>query len=484
MTFPGLASWIQRRAERTPDRIALGTPVGAISYDEFARRARSFGRRLLELEVRPGDRIAYHGPNHPAALYSLFGARAVGAVWVPLLPGRTAEEEAHVLRDSGARLLVTADPEIGPAADIASVSPEGLEASDPETALPVVPTEPGELALLGYTSGTTGPPKGVMLTEANILWNAVQMVPVLPVSAADVTLGAAPFTRIGGLGVTVLPTLFVGGTVVIPADTYGPTVLDMIEREGVTVVFANSDLLDRMACAPGWPEADLSRIRAAVVGGGLVPLSLLRTYLDRGVPLRHGYGLTEAAPAVSVLETGEVTERPVSVGKPLPFVDVRAVRPDDGSVCAPNEVGAWQIRGPNVFAGYWGLPSPFDPDGWFDTGDIGSIDDEGYLTFVDRASSIIATGGSFVYPSRIESELFDVRGVSDVAVVEVDGAVVAAVVPDEGDETVVDVARRRLRASIADAQPTDVRAVTEIPRNAAGKVRRDALRELLRGASA
>ena len=480
MTFPGLASWITRRAVRAPERIALRTPVGAVTYRVFDARARSFARRLVEEGVGAGDRIAYHGPNDPAALYSLFGARMAGAVWVPVLPTRPSEEIRHVLRDSGATVLVTADPAVASSPGIAVVSPEELDEHEADTWAPAAPVAPGDLALLGYTSGTTGPPKGVMLTEANVLWNAVQMVPALPLSAADVTLGAAPFTRIGGIGVTVLPTLFVGGAVALPADTHGTTLLDTIARERVTVVFANPDLLDRIACAPGWLDADLSRIRAAVVGGGLVPPSLLQTYLDRGVPLRHGYGLTEAAPVVSILEADEVAEHPASVGKPLPFVDVRAVRPD-GSMCGPREVGAWQIRGPNVFAGYWGHPSPFTDDGWFPTGDVGAIDEQGFLTFVDRASSVIATGDAFVYPSRIESGLFDVRGVSDVAVVDVDGAVVAAVVPEaEGADATLEAVLAGLRAHAAGAYRTSVCVVGAIPRNAAGKVRRDALRDLVR----
>jgi fatty-acyl-CoA synthase len=296
-------------------------------------------------------------------------------------------------------------------------------------------------------------------------------------TSEDIALGAAPFTRMGGVGVTVLPTLFAGGAVVIPPGAGGAEVLATIEAERVTVLFANPDLLERMRRAPEWADADLSSIRTGIVGGGLVPSALLRAYLDRGVPLRHGYGLTEAAPVVSLLDDDDVLERPLSVGRPLAFVDVRAVRPD-GSRCAAGEVGEWEIRGPNVFRGYRGLPSPFDPEGWFRTGDLGSIDADGYLTFADRASSVIRVAGAEVFPSALEDTLYGATGIEDAAVVELDGSVVIAVVPSTDGALDVDGLCARVRPHVPDVR-IEVREVASIPRNAADKVRRDRLRAML-----
>jgi fatty-acyl-CoA synthase len=262
----------------------------------------------------------------------------------------------------------------------------------------------------------------------------------------------------------------------VPPTADGATVLDTIERARVTVVFANPDLLQDMVRAPGWDRADLSSVRTGVVGGGLVPEPLLRTYLDRGVPLLHGYGLTEAAPIVSLLGEREAATRAGSVGRPLPFVEVRSVR-SDGSICEPGEVGEWWIRGPNVSAGYWRRAPVRDEDGWFPTGDVGVIDADGYLTFIDRASSVMLVGDVAVYPATIERALYGAPGVVDVAAVDVDGRIVVGVVADEA----IDMYELLpvVSAAVAPQAPHEVRVVAEIPRNAAGKVRRDALRQLL-----
>jgi len=297
------------------------------------------------------------------------------------------------------------------------------------------------------------------------------------IGPTDVTLAAAPFTRMGGLGVTVLPTLFAGGTVVGPPSADGPAVLDTIERSRVTVVFANPDLLQEMMRAPGWEDADLSSVRTGVVGGGLAPEALIRAFLDRGVPLLHGYGLTEAAPIVSLLPAQDAATRTGSVGRPMPFVEVRSVR-SDGSICGPGEVGEWWIRGPNVSAGYWRRAPVRDADGWFPTGDIGVIDADGYLTFIDRASSVMRVGDVAVYPATIERALYGAPGLVDVAAVDVDGCIVVGVVADAAIDP--DDLLPVVSASVAPHDvPHEVRLLTEIPRNAAGKVRRDALRELL-----
>lgn len=480
MGAPGLGTWIERRARRAPGDAALIIAGTTLTYVELARRIRSFAAVLIARGIVPGDRVAYHGVNHPAALTSVFAATAIGAIWVPIHAARREDEVLMILRDAEPRLLVRVEPDTHPDAGVDEVDGDDLVA-DGDDAPPLRDRDPGgdDLVILAYTSGTTGPPKGVMLSETNILWNCVQMMAACGIGSSDVALAAAPFTRIGGLGVTVLPTLFAGGAVVLPPAGDGSSVLATIERDRVSVVFANPDLLDAMVRAPGWAGADLSSIRTGIVGGGLVPEALLRTYLDRGVLLRHGYGLTEAGPVVSVLDDRDAADRSATVGRPLPFVDVRAVRPD-GSVCDPGEFGEWQIRGPNVCAGYRGLPSVHDEDGWFPTGDLGSIDADGYLTFLDRASSALRIGDATVYPATVEALLYAAPGVADAAVAEVGGRLIAAIVPEPG----TDVDGMAVLASLSDSLPaasvpSEVRTVAEIPRNAAAKVRRDELRDIL-----
>jgi fatty-acyl-CoA synthase len=479
MRFPGLGSWIERRAAFSPDDVALVVGGSSLTYRELEVRVHRTATTLRRRGIEPGDRVAYHGVNRPAALTSLFASAAIGAVWVPIHPARPEDEVRWVLEDSGASLLVRGSPRSHPRIEVPEIDEDELEAFDDEPLDPYEAT-PDDLAILGYTSGTTGPPKGAMLTHENVLWSAVQMLAVGGFSRSDVTLAAAPFTRMGGLGVTVLPTLFAGGSIVVPGDVDGPAVLEAIERKAVTVVFANPDLLERIVEAPRWEAADLSSIRTGVVGGAIVPEALLRAYLDRGVTLRHGYGLTEAAPVVSLLDEREAMTRVTSVGRPLPFVEVRAVRPD-GSPCDPDEVGGWLIRGPNVCAGYWRHAPLRDPDGWFPTGDVGSIGPDGHLTFVDRASSAMTIGDGVVYPATIERALYGVPGVSQAAAVEIDGRIVVAVMPTGVGPFDPDDLMASLRTSLGPREmPSLIRPVTSIPRNAAGKILRDELRRSLR----
>jgi fatty-acyl-CoA synthase len=478
MGFPGLGIWIERRAARAPSDTALVTEHGTRSYVELAQEIRAIAGWLQGNGIGVGDRVAFHGRNHPAALVSLFATTAIGAVWVPIHPARPEDEVRSVLEDSGARLLIRASPTTHPKVEVTEIDEAefGRHLAQAK-ALPTLEPEPDDLAILAYTSGTTGPPKGVMLSHANLLWNVIQMIAECAFAPSDVTLAAAPFTRMGGLSVTVLPTLFVGGAVVVPPGSEGAEVVSTIERARVTVVFANPDLLQGMVRAPGWDDADLSSVRIGVVGGGLVPEALLRVYLDRGVKLLHGYGLTEAGPIVSLLDEREAATRAGSVGKPLPFVEVRAVR-SDGSVCEPGEVGEWQVRGPNVSAGYWRRDSIRDADGWFPTGDVGSIDADGYLSFVDRASSVMRVGGASAYPATIERALYGAPGLSDVAAVDVDARIVVGIVSefDVDPNDLLD----RLRGTLAPHDvPYEIRRVSEIPRNAAGKVRRAELRKIL-----
>ncbi len=481
MGFPGLGSWIERRAARSPGIVALVAEHGTSTYSDLAQEIRAFASLLQRNGIGIGDRVAFHGQNHPSALVSLFATTAIGGVWVPIHPARPEDEVRAVLEDSEARLVIRASPATHPDVGVPEFEAAGIDghaARGRAEALPSWEPTPGDLAILAYTSGTTGPPKGVMLSHANLLWNVIQMVAECAIAPTDVTLAAAPFTRIGGLGVTVLPTLFAGGAVVVPPTADGVAVLSTIERARVTVLFANPDLLEDMVRAPRWGEADLSSVRIGVVGGGLVPEPLLRVYLERGVMLLHGYGLTEAGPVVSLLDEREATTRTWSVGRPLPFVEVRARRPD-GSTCDPGEVGEWWIRGPNVAAGYWRRDPVRDADGWFPTGDMGVIDGDGYLTFIDRASSVMRIGEFAAYPETIERALYGTPGISDAGAVDVDGRIVLGIVAEaeiDADDLLLD-----LRSALAPHEvPHEVHRVDEIPRNAAGKVRREALRMLLR----
>ena len=215
MGFAGLGTWIERRAARSPASAALVTEDAARSYADLAREIGAATTMLRQRGIGIGDRVAFHGGNHPFALVSLFATTAIGAVWVPIHPARPEDEVRFVLEDSGARLLIRASPATHPDAAIPEYEAAAFDANVTSAAFPTWEAASDDLAILAYTSGTTGPPKGVILSHGNVLWDVIQMVSECAIGPADVTLAAAPFTRMGGLGVTVLPTLFAGGSVVV-----------------------------------------------------------------------------------------------------------------------------------------------------------------------------------------------------------------------------------------------------------------------------
>jgi fatty-acyl-CoA synthase len=343
---------------------------------------------------------------------------------------------------------------------------------------------PGDVCLMPHTSGTTGPPKGVMLTHANVTWNAINMLSVADLRGDDVTIALAPLFRTGGMGVNVLPMLFKGGTVVVPVATTPDDVLDAIERDRLTVGFGNPDLLDALTLSPRWTSADLSSVRFIITGGAPVPERLIRTYDDRGVTFLQGYGLSEASPVVSVLDAASAARKSGSAGRPLLFVDVRVVRPD-GSECEKRETGELLVKGPNVMAGYWNRPDAtreaIDELGWLHTGDAARIDEEGFVWIVDRIEHAFTHDGHVVYPGDVERCIGEHPAVRDVAVVGVDGSGRAFVVLHNGSDAretdIIGYCTTRLDPR---AVPASVAFVDALPHTSVGKLDRAALIERAR----
>lgn len=479
----GIGSWIVRRAATAPDDVAIVFGRVRRTYAETATRIDHLARVLQDRGVRHGDRVAYQGPNHPVALESLFAAATLGAVWVPVLPGRDPADVRFILEDSGSRLLVRGDVDdpMPPGPRVTTVEIERALADDAGGPVPAdAHVSLADLAVLGYTSGTTGRPKGTMLTHANLTWNVINLLSVCPIGARDRALALAPFTRLGGLGVTVFETLFTGGTVVIPDDRQPAALLETIQGERVTLLFANPEVLARLVGEPTWPAADLSSVRVAIVGGNVVPEPLLRVYLDRGVPLRHGYGLTEAAPAVTLLDERDARRKFGSVGQPIGLMDV-AIEGPDGRELPAGAVGEILVRGPNVTAGYWNRPEATAAasrgNGWWRTGDAGWLDEGGYLYVADRMREGFLVGGERVFPAQIERLLYGHPDVEDAAATGAADGIVLFVVP----RATAPADAARLAARMREALPTTlaprhVHIVDRIPRNAAGKILREELR--------
>ncbi|MFH8346503.1 long-chain fatty acid--CoA ligase [Streptomyces sp. NPDC018045] len=440
----GIGAWAARRARRTPHRTALVHDDGRrLSYAGLYEHATHIAHALRQHGVRKGDRVGFLGPNRPEFLTSLFAAGLLGAVFVPFSVRLTAPELTYQLTDCGARVLLRCGPSPGAPADVGGVpvveptplreprpadhaTPSAGPADEPLAAdEPVAADDP---CLILYTSGTTGHPKGAVLTHANLTWNAVNVLIDEDLTADEVALVAAPLHHAAALGMQALPVLLKGGTCVLMETFDAGAALDAVERHRVTSLFGVPTMYRRIAAHPRWPHADLSSLRTLVCGGAPVPEDLPAVYEQRGITLRQGYGLTEAAPGVLLTHPGHTGGGPGFAGVPHLFTDVRVVPPDAGGptgtgpASGPGETGELLVRGPHVMTGYWNRPRESAAalsDGWLRTGDAARIDADGGVTIIDRIKEVIISGGENIYPAEVEHALLAHPGVAECAVIPV-----------------------------------------------------------------
>jgi fatty-acyl-CoA synthase len=486
----GVGSWTARRARMSPDKVAVRYEDREWTYRDLHERATRLAHALAGLGVGHGDRVAYLGPNHPTFLETLFATGMLGGAFVPLNWRLAAPELAYVVADSGAGVLIHAPVQAEAVArlPVRTVAVgdqyERLLAAAP--AQPIdEPVDPDETCMILYTSGTTGRPKGAMLTHANITWNSFNLLLDVDLSADEVTLVIAPMFHVAALNQTALPTLLKGGTLIlVPAFDPGQA-LALIARHRVTYLFGVPTMFLAMCRAPGWATADLSSVRSAICGGAPVPAAAIAPYQERGVTFMQGYGLTEAAPGVLFLRRDQSVRKAGSAGTPAFFTDVRLVRPD-GTDAAAGEPGEILVQGPNVMAGYWRRPEDTEavrsPDGWLRTGDVGVADAEGYISIRDRTRDLIISGGENIYPAEVEDALHQHPAVAECAVIGVPderwGEVGRAVVVlREGSRVEPEELLAFLDGRIARYKaPKSVVFTDTLPRTASGKVVKRELR--------
>ncbi len=493
----GLANWFCERALRTPERRALHFEGRDWTYGEMQREIEDCAGRLVALGIKAGDRVAFLGLNQPMFLFAMFGSARLGATFVPLNFRLTGPELAFMIEDCQASVLIVDDahraviePQIPRLASLRAVlaaerETQWIDGAPPPTEQ--VRAQEDDVALIMYTSGTTGRPKGAMLTHGNIWWNNASAMLTLDTLADDVTLTPAPIFHIGGLNVTTLAAFQKGALVVLHRSFDPGRALADIAAHKVTTMFGVPAMFLFMAQHPSFAETDLSSVRVLVVGGAPCPLPVLKIYLARGVSMQQGYGLTETSPMVSFLAPEYALTKVGSSGQAPMFVEVKIVDSDDRIVTAPHAQGEILVRGPNVTKGYWGLPDAtakaIDADGWFHTGDAGFFDEEGFLTISDRIKDMIITGGENVYPAEIESQLMRHPAISEVGVIgEPDtqwGERVVAVVALKPDETLsLEALRAFAEQSLAHYKlPKRLEIVKALPRNATGKILKYQLRQ-------
>jgi fatty-acyl-CoA synthase len=509
----GLGSWPARRARMSRTAVALRAGERELTYVELADRVARLASGLRRLGVGRGDRVGYLGVNDISTFEVLFACGLLGAVFVPLNTRLAPAELGYLLRDSGAQVLVVGhDVEptakallqeeipvqhvltVGASAEDGAGTASHLETvladSEPlPAAASVVLDDP---AVLLYTSGTTGHPKAAVLTHGNLTWNTINQLAHFDLTSDERALCISPLFHAVGLGIVTLPTLFKGGSVeVIPRFDAG-TVLATIQQHRITSFSAVPTMLQFMTEHPDWADTDLSSLRNVNYGGSAATERVIRAWLDRGVRLLQGYGMTEASPGVYMALHDGATEHPDSVGVPHFFTDV-ALLGDTGSVL-PVEPGVEPrellIRGPNVFAGYWGKPEATAEstvaDGWFRTGDVLRAGDDSWVYVVDRVKDMIISGGENIYPAEVEAVITAIDGVRSTAVVALPdeqwGEVgVAFIELAPGASVSEDDVRAHLNGRLARFKiPKYMYFNEQLPRNATGKIKRVELRHRAR----
>ncbi len=492
-----LADLVAESARRHPSKTALVVPGGPrekITYGELRAEVARVAGALAATGIQPGDRVALGMHNVAEFPAAYFGILQTGAVVVPLNVMLTEQETARILEDSGARALFTSAPysEVArrAAARVAAVekvwSVESWDELGSAGSGDIVARDADDLAVLAYTSGTTGAPKGAMLTHGNLLANLRQQmsIPEAHVTEEDVLFLALPLFHIFGLNVT-MGLLVLNGATGVLIDKFDPVpTLRLIQRQKVTVLFGAPTMYTAWVAVPGAEQYDLSSVRLAVSGAAPLPPDVLRDFRSIfGVEIFEGYGLTETAPTLASNRMAD-RPRPGSIGKPLPEIEMRLVD-EEGNDVELGDPGEIIVRGPNVFKGYWNRAEDTDRaffGDWFRTGDIAVQDEDGYLYLVDRKRDLIIVSGFNVFPSEVEEAFLQNPKVSEAAVVGVahpytGEAVKAYVVLEPGAESneaelIADVETRLARFK----SPQSVEIVADLPHLLTGKVLRRALR--------
>ncbi|HEV7896546.1 MAG TPA: long-chain fatty acid--CoA ligase [Planosporangium sp.] len=516
MTTLSLATVLAESARRYPDKVAVVDGDVRVTYARLWEQARGYAAGLRELGVKPGDTVALLAPNVVEFPRAYFGALAAGAVVVPVHLLLTADEAAYVLRDSRAGLLVCHSSQLamGAAAARAAGIPLVTVGPVPATVAPdpvaaqarrledvsaaveplrsYVSRSAEDTAVVFYTSGTTGEPKGALLTHLNLVMNAtVNAFDANDVRTDDVALGCLPLFHTFGQTVSMNSTFRVGGTMVLLSRFTGDAAIELMLREGVDVFHGVPTMYVALVEAAARYER-LPRLRLCISGGASLPVVVLERFNEAfSTTVFEGYGLSETSPTATVNQPHFGT-RPGTVGHPIWGVEVEVARAelDERIELLPaGELGEIVIRGHNVFAGYLARPEATEQalvDGWFRTGDLGTRDDEGFISIVDRKKDLIIRGGFNVYPREVEEVIARHPAVAQVAVIgvpdEVHGEEICAVIVLNGDapaltgDELIDWSRERLGRH---KYPRRVRFVDQLPLGPSHKVLKRELRRTI-----
>lgn len=502
MQNQGLGSWIYKRRVKSRDVRALIAGDRSLTYGELNDRVNALAQSLAAMGIAKGDRVAYLGENHPAFIEVFFATAQLGALFVPLNTRLAPPELRYALEDSGSRILFHS----ATLNEVAHKSVMGLEDvntfvadvhSGNETTLehliagatpayidtPVTLDDP---AIILYTSGTTGHPKGALLLHRNLTWNSFNVLVDYDVTSSTTSLLISPMFHVAALGMGAFPVLLQGGTLVLEEAFDPQRVLQLIPEHKITMISGVPTTYQLLADHPDFDTTDLSSLRSMTCGGSAVPHRTMDVYEKKGLAFTMGYGMTETSPSVTVVPPTWSREKAGSAGLPVFFNELRIV--DENGVDLPTgEVGEIVIRGNNVIEEYWNKPeatkTSFFDGSWFRSGDMGYVDEDGFLFIADRLKDMIISGGENIYPAEVEQIIAELSHVTGVAVIGVPdekwGEVPRAVVTlNPGSSLSFEEMRTHLDHRVARYKmPKSLVIVDEFPRTGSGKIRKAQLRK-------
>ena len=492
--------WISHHARRTPQKIALIDIATArrLTYAMLDGRIGRLAQYLRSLGVARGDRVAVLAQNATDTLEVQFACGRLGAVFVPLNNRLTVPELQFIVGDAAPRVMIHDDDLADTALKVCALTgvsrtlqvgarhsyEAGIASAEMLHEPEIVMLD--DISTIMYTSGTTGLPKGAIITHGMTFWNCVNLGLLTYITPDCVLLTVLPLFHTGGLNCYTNPVLHAGGTVYIVRSFDPGHALSMIDdaANGINLFFGVPSIYQFMSQHPAFAETDFSRLFIAGVGGAPMPVPLLRDWQARGVSMPQGYGMTETSPSVLLLGREDAERKAGSAGKAVLHTELRIVRPD-GADAAVGELGELWCKGPNITPGYWNRPdanaSSFT-DGWLHTGDAARIDDEGFYYIVDRWKDMYISGGENVYPAEVENVLYQIPGIAEAAVIGVPderwGEAGLAVVALKSSQTASEAEIiAHCRENLARFKcPRSVAFVDALPRNATGKVHKPTLR--------
>lgn len=488
-------------ASRRPDHTALRWGGGELTYRELDERSNKVAQALAASGVAAGDHVAYLDKNSPEQLELLFGAAKLNAVPCPVNYRLAPPEVAFIVNDSQAKLFVVGHEFVpvldkvrsGIAADVVVTGTQYDEWRDAHDAIdPNASQSMRDICYLMYSSGTTGRPKGVQLTQANLIADLEFYPEVLAFGRDAVNLVAAPLYHISGGGWALLG-FFKGATNVLVREIVPSRLADVMVNERVTHALLVPAVLQVLLQEPGIETRDFSALKAILYGASPISETVLRGALRTfGCRFVQGYGLTETTGIVLYLPAADHAldspnlHRLRSVGVPITDTEVKVVDPVTGETVQPGVVGEIWIKGPTVMLGYWNMPdqtaATITADGWLRSGDAGYQDEDGYIYIYDRIKDMVVSGGENIYPAEVENVIMSHPDVLDVAVIGIPSdrwgeTPLAIVVPRPGTSLSEAALLHHCRSYLAGYKcPTDVSWVNELPRNPSGKVLKKELR--------